>query len=75
MPNPWDFNEAAVERDAEQEQRTLLQEGEQKVKGIFAGFIDFAFSGNILEIAFGLMWVFFATMSKGRVLLTLTRTA
>ncbi|KAI1759365.1 gated mechanosensitive channel [Hypoxylon sp. FL1150] len=55
MPNPWDLNEAAGQRDEEQEQQTLLQEGEQKVKGIFAGFIDFAFSGNILEIAFGLI--------------------
>lgn len=59
MPNPWDFNEAAIHRDEEQEQRTLLQEGEQKVNRIFSGFIDFAFSGNILEIAFGLMLVFF----------------
>ncbi|XXG94243.1 hypothetical protein Hte_000497 [Hypoxylon texense] len=61
MPNPWDFNEAAMQRDEEQEQEqhTLLHEGEQKVNRIFSGFIDFAFSGNILEIAFGLMSVLY----------------
>lgn len=55
MPNPWDFNEEAAEQ--EEEQRTLLREGEKKASRIFSGFIDFAFSGNILEIAFGLMSV------------------
>ncbi|KAI5866802.1 gated mechanosensitive channel [Durotheca rogersii] len=37
------------------ERRTLLREGEKRVHRIFSGFIDFAFSGNILEIAFGLI--------------------
>ncbi|KAI1779585.1 gated mechanosensitive channel [Hypoxylon cercidicola] len=55
MPNPWDFNDVAIQRDEEQEQRALLQEGEQKARHIFSGFIEFAFSGNILEIAFGLI--------------------
>ncbi|KAI1381938.1 gated mechanosensitive channel [Hypoxylon crocopeplum] len=53
MPNPWEFNEAATETD--EEQRTLLQEGEEKAQRFFSGFIEFAFSGNILEIAFGLI--------------------
>ncbi|KAI2606709.1 gated mechanosensitive channel [Hypoxylon sp. NC1633] len=53
MPNPWDFNEEAAQ--TEEEQQTLLEEGEQKAQRIFSGFIDFAFSGNILEIAFGLI--------------------
>lgn len=43
------------EENREQERRTLLEEGEQKVQHIFSGFIEFAFSGNILEIAFGLI--------------------
>ncbi|KAI0470148.1 large-conductance mechanosensitive channel [Xylaria cf. heliscus] len=38
-----------------EEQRSLLQEGEERAKRMFTGFIDFAFSGNILEIAFGLI--------------------
>ncbi|KAI0413779.1 hypothetical protein EKO27_g4615 [Xylaria grammica] len=37
------------------EQRSLLEQGEERAKRMFAGFIDFAFSGNILEIAFGLI--------------------
>lgn len=53
MSNPWDMDE----ENREQERRTLLEEGEQKVQHIFSGFIEFAFSGNILEIAFGLMSV------------------
>ncbi|OTA69589.1 gated mechanosensitive channel [Hypoxylon sp. EC38] len=53
MPHPWNFNEGAAA--PEEERRTLLQEGEEKAQRIFSGFIDFAFSGNILEIAFGLI--------------------
>ncbi|KAI1384896.1 gated mechanosensitive channel [Hypoxylon trugodes] len=53
MPNPWDFNSEAAQ--PEEERRTLLREGEVKAQRIFSGFIDFAFSGNILEIAFGLI--------------------
>ncbi|KAI0429839.1 large-conductance mechanosensitive channel [Xylaria sp. FL1042] len=37
------------------EQRSLLEQGEERAKRMFSGFIDFAFSGNILEIAFGLI--------------------
>ncbi|OTB02359.1 hypothetical protein M426DRAFT_199418 [Hypoxylon sp. CI-4A] len=54
MPNPWDFNEGTVETE-EEDRRTLLREGERQAKRIFSGFVDFAFSGNILEIAFGLI--------------------
>ncbi|KAI0890190.1 gated mechanosensitive channel [Annulohypoxylon maeteangense] len=53
MPNTWDFEEGGDERN--EERRTLLEEGEQKAQRIFSGFIEFAFSGNILEIAFGLI--------------------
>ncbi|KAI1415790.1 hypothetical protein F5Y13DRAFT_186646 [Hypoxylon sp. FL1857] len=54
MPShPWDFNEEAPA--PEEERRTLLREGEEKAQRFFSGFIDFAFSGNILEIAFGLI--------------------
>lgn len=53
MPRaPWQDSD---EEDADEERRSLLREGEQKAKRILSGFIDFAFSGNILEIAFGLM--------------------
>ncbi|KAI0203755.1 large-conductance mechanosensitive channel [Astrocystis sublimbata] len=37
------------------EHRSLLEEGEERAVRFFTGFIDFAFSGNILEIAFGLI--------------------
>ncbi|KAI1281152.1 large-conductance mechanosensitive channel [Xylaria sp. FL0933] len=37
------------------EQRSLLEQSEDRAKRVFTGFIDFAFSGNILEIAFGLI--------------------
>ncbi|KAJ8127239.1 hypothetical protein O1611_g6399 [Lasiodiplodia mahajangana] len=40
---------------ANEEQRSLLEQGEEQAKRVFSGFIDFAFSGNILEIAFGLI--------------------
>lgn len=58
MPTPpWVRDEEAAEA-AEEERRTLLQEGEVKARKVFSGFVDFAFSGNILEIAFGLMLVY-----------------
>lgn len=40
----------------EDEEHRLLEEGRQKVKSLWEGFIDFALQGNILEIAFGLMY-------------------
>ncbi|KAI1434555.1 large-conductance mechanosensitive channel [Xylaria sp. CBS 124048] len=40
---------------AEQEERSLLEQSEQQAKRVVASFVDFAFSGNILEIAFGLI--------------------
>ncbi|KAI2635375.1 large-conductance mechanosensitive channel [Xylaria nigripes] len=42
---------------ANTEEQSLLEQGEERAKRMFASFIDFAFSGNILEIAFGLMSV------------------
>ncbi|KAI0135301.1 gated mechanosensitive channel [Daldinia grandis] len=53
MPRPWEFNEEGPE--PEEERRTLLREGEEQARRVFSDFIDFAFSGNILEIAFGLI--------------------
>ncbi|GAP87283.1 putative large conductance mechanosensitive channel [Rosellinia necatrix] len=40
---------------SDEERRSLLEQGEERAKRMFTGFIDFAFSGNILEIAFGLI--------------------
>ncbi|KAI5922613.1 large-conductance mechanosensitive channel [Camillea tinctor] len=40
---------------SDEESRTLLREGERRARRAWSGFIDFAFSGNILEIAFGLI--------------------
>ncbi|KAI0023087.1 gated mechanosensitive channel [Xylariomycetidae sp. FL0641] len=42
-------------RDDDEERHPLLQESERRARRFFSGFIDFAFSGNILEIAFGLI--------------------
>ncbi|KAI3322219.1 gated mechanosensitive channel [Xylariaceae sp. AK1471] len=39
----------------EEERQNLLEQGEQRAKRMFTGFVDFAFSGNILEIAIGLI--------------------
>ncbi|KAI1640013.1 large-conductance mechanosensitive channel [Biscogniauxia mediterranea] len=40
---------------SDEESRNLLQEGEHRAKRVWSEFVDFAFSGNILEIAFGLI--------------------
>ncbi|KAK4235283.1 large-conductance mechanosensitive channel [Achaetomium macrosporum] len=37
------------------EERELLNEGRRRASRILHGFIDFAFQGNVLEIAFGLI--------------------
>ncbi|ORY63061.1 large-conductance mechanosensitive channel [Pseudomassariella vexata] len=37
------------------ERRELLERGEQHAKKFWQGFLDFAFSGNVLEVAFGLI--------------------
>ncbi|KAI0008001.1 gated mechanosensitive channel [Xylariaceae sp. FL0662B] len=52
---PWQTVDDDEPDAAEEERRSLLREGERKAKRILSGFIDFAFSGNILEIAFGLI--------------------
>ncbi|KAB5572551.1 large-conductance mechanosensitive channel [Coniochaeta sp. 2T2.1] len=39
----------------QEESATLLEEGTQKARRVWDGFIDFALQGNILEIAFGLI--------------------
>lgn len=45
----------STQRDESDEGTPLLERSEQGARRLFSGFIDFAFSGNILEIAFGLM--------------------
>ncbi|KAF7547807.1 hypothetical protein G7046_g8887 [Stylonectria norvegica] len=47
MPAPNDPEAASNESDS------LLEHGKSKVKRFLEDFIDFAFSGNILQIAFG----------------------
>lgn len=37
------------------ESDSLLHRGQEKAQRLWHGFVDFAFQGNILEIAFGLM--------------------
>lgn len=56
MPLPLLYSYSSV---SDAERRSLLEQGEERAKRMFAGFIDFAFSGNILEIAFGLMLVIY----------------
>jgi large conductance mechanosensitive channel len=41
----------------EEEDIDLVEQGERQAKRLYQGFMDFAFSGNTLEIAFGLMLV------------------
>lgn len=46
------------DRDEEtaSETDTLLERSQRKVHRLWSGFLDFAFQGNILQIAFGLMY-------------------
>lgn len=46
---PRDVERQNSERDA------LLGRSARKVKRLWDGFVDFAFEGNVLQIAFGLM--------------------
>ncbi|KAH8681360.1 large-conductance mechanosensitive channel [Xylariales sp. PMI_506] len=41
--------------EEEDDHDDLFHQGERHAKHLFRGFLDFAFSGNILEIAFGLI--------------------
>lgn len=43
------------EENGTNERSSLLGRGHQTVRRFWEGFIDFAFQGNILQIAFGLM--------------------
>lgn len=43
------------EEHGSQESDSLLERGQRKVKRFWEGFVDFAFQGNILQLAFGLM--------------------
>ncbi|KAH6895383.1 large-conductance mechanosensitive channel [Thelonectria olida] len=49
MPSPRDEESGSNETDS------LLGRGQRKAKRFWDGFIDFAFQGNILQIAFGLI--------------------
>lgn len=46
---------SARQEEEEEERRPLLDESRRRVERIVNGFIDFAFQGNVLEIAFGLI--------------------
>lgn len=39
------------------EHTALLRSGPRRFRRFFSGFVDFAFSGNVLDVAFGLMYV------------------
>lgn len=43
------------EQDSDPEIQALLNHGTRRAKRFLSGFIDFAFQGNVLEIAFGLI--------------------
>ncbi len=49
MPPSQDLEHMHSEADS------LLHRGQEQAQRFFHGFVDFAFQGNILEIAFGLM--------------------
>ncbi|RYP80859.1 hypothetical protein DL769_002237 [Monosporascus sp. CRB-8-3] len=50
MPNnEWDFDITAEEK------RALIEPGEEQAKKLLTGFVEFAFSENILQFAFGLI--------------------
>jgi len=53
MPEPYRDNpESDVEND-----ESRYEAGRRRAQRMFDGFLDFALQGNILEIAFGLMYV------------------
>lgn len=41
--------------DQHGERMALLHHGQRRFKRVLSGFVDFAFSGNVLDVAFGLM--------------------
>lgn len=53
-----------VEYGGPSETHSLLDKGRTKVTRFFHGFVDFAFQGNILQLAFGLMWVLVSFLSS-----------
>ncbi len=40
-----------------QEEESVLEAGERKVRQLWGGFVDFALKDNVLEVACGLMYV------------------
>lgn len=61
MPPPFGRNDSGVTdgsqgpADNNGERLALLHNGQRRFKRVLSGFIDFAFSGNVLDVAFGLM--------------------
>ncbi|KAK3319316.1 large-conductance mechanosensitive channel [Apodospora peruviana] len=56
MPQlPLGRNNNGDDSDSDSESNHLLEEGQRRVRRVWQGFIDFAFQGNVLEIAFGLI--------------------
>lgn len=55
MPPP--SSDMADDSGSEDERQSLLRSGTRRARQVWVGFIDFAFQGNVLEIAFGLMLV------------------
>ena len=41
--------------DDDESGEDLLEQGRRRARSVVDGFVDFAFQGNVLEIAFGLM--------------------
>jgi len=61
MPPPYRDNPGS---DSEHDESTF-QTGRRRAQRMFDGFLDFALQGNILEIAFGLMYVLFPAARAG----------
>jgi large conductance mechanosensitive channel len=55
MPPQLGDNPPYRDEENDDEERDLLDEGRRRAGRILGGFIDFAFQGNVLEIAFGLI--------------------
>ena len=54
-PRPDNTHNDGYESDSSDD--NFFEEGARRVRSVWRGFIDFAFQGNVLEIAFGLMYV------------------
>lgn len=57
LDNVHDAVNSEAVRDALSTSGRLVHAGKKQVKMLWGGFVDFALQGNVLEIAFGLMYV------------------